>query len=239
MYKEHSTFKIEKTKEQPLWRYMDFWKFLQLVNSSTLFFPVAELLGDQHEGRIPEKVYKIFLEDDEKKGRTNRLTQNYQFTLEKRLRPNTLISSWTASEHENFAMWKMYAKEKLGIAIKTDFEGLKNAFQQYENDIFIGEVFYYNNQNPKYELGNMFYSFLVKHEYYRFENEVRCISSLKKEEEHLNFKNIPVDLNSLIKEVYISKFAENIGLRNILEKIKKEKALKFNISISGVNDNWI
>jgi hypothetical protein len=87
----------------------------------------------------------------------------------------------------------------------------------------------------------MYTSFLVKHNYYQFENEVRCISSLKKEdtERGINFKNIPVDLNSLIQEIYISKFAQEIGLEEIINKIKKDKGLDFNIVVSGVNDNWI
>jgi hypothetical protein len=198
------------------------------------------MLGDQHEGRIPSRIRELMIENDSKMGRTNNFALNYIGHLE-RLRPSTLISSWTASEHENFAMWKMYAKEKLGVAIKTDFEGLKNSFQSYEDDVFIGEVNYYNSENPRYELGNMYTSFLVKHNYYQFENEVRCISSLKKEdtERGINFKNIPVDLNSLIQEIYISKFAQEIGLEEIINKIKKDKGLDFNIVVSGVNDNWI
>ncbi|MDR6969189.1 hypothetical protein J2X31_003216 [Flavobacterium arsenatis] len=120
MYREHPNFFIDKTKNLPLWRYMEFWKFLDLLESSELHFSVVSKLGDQHEGKIPEKIFKLMIEQDEKKGRKNNFAQNYKDYLEKSLREKVLINSWIASEKESFAMWKMYAQEKLGIAVKTN-----------------------------------------------------------------------------------------------------------------------
>ncbi len=65
MYTEHANFIIDKTKNLPLWRYLDFWKFLSLMHSSKLYFPIVEILGDQHEGRIPEKIFKMMFKYDE------------------------------------------------------------------------------------------------------------------------------------------------------------------------------
>jgi hypothetical protein len=60
MYHEHNhEFIVEKTKNIPYWRYMDFWKFLNLINTSKLFFPNIEMLGDQNEGKIPEKIFNM------------------------------------------------------------------------------------------------------------------------------------------------------------------------------------
>lgn len=238
MYKEHPEFIINKTKDMPYWRYMDFWKFLNLINTSEIFFPNVEMLGDQHEGKIPEKIYKMMLEDDKKNGRKNNSTQNYKGFVENNLRKKTLILSWNANKTESFAMWKMYAKDKLGIAIKSNFERLKKTFQNCEENIYIGEVRYYDDEKPTYRTGNTFYTFLTKHNYYEFETEVRCITEVNNED-NLTFKNIKVDLNDLIDEVYISPFANETGLGEIIEFLKQKNNLKFKISVSGVNDKWI
>lgn len=238
MYTEHPEFYIEKTKDLPLWRYMDFWKFLQLINNSTLFFPNIEMMGDQTEGKIPQKIYKMMLEDDERNGRKNNFAKNYKEFVEKKLREKTLILSWNANKNESFAFWKMYAKEKLGIAIKTNIDRLKNSFKVAEENIYIGEVRYYDDENPKYKTGNTFYTFLTKNNYYEFESEVRCITSILKDDEKTT-KNIKVDLNELIEDVYISPFAEKSGLIELIEFLKEKNKLNFNIRISGVNDTWI
>lgn len=237
MHKEHPQFIVDKTKNTPYWRYMDLWKFLHLINSSEMFFPNVEMLGDQHEGRIPEKIFKMMVEKDEKDGITHKAAENYKRMTES-LRKKTLIVSWNANRTESFAMWKMYAKEKLGIAIKTNFERLKKAFENCEEDIYIGEVRYYDDENPSYRIGNTFYTFMTKHNYYEFETEVRCLTEIAHEDESL-FKNIKVDLNELIEEVYISPFAFETGLDGIIEFLKKKNNLSFKISVSGVNDTWI
>lgn len=238
MYTEHPEFIIEKTKDLPLWRYMDLWKFLKLINTSEIFFPNVEMMGDQHEGKIPQKVYEWMLQEDEKLGRKNNFAQNYKGFIENRLRKKTLILSWNANQNESFALWKMYAKEKLGIAIKTNFERLKKSFKNADENIYIGEVRYYDNNKPAYKIGNTFYTFLTKNNYYEFEAEVRCITEISNDETTTT-KNVKVDLNELIEEVYISPFAEKTGLTEIIEFLKEKYNLNFKISISGVNDTWI
>ncbi len=237
MYKEHTEFIIDKTKDTPYWRYMDLWKFLKLINTSEIFFPNVEMLGDQNEGKIPDKVYKMLLEDEEIYGSIKHV-KDYKGFIEKNLRKKFLILSWNANKTESFAMWKMYAKDKLGIAIKSNFERLKKTFDSCEESIYIGEVRYYNDEKPTYRTRNTFYTFLTKHNYYEFETEVRCITVIDNDD-NSTFKNIKVDLNDLIDEIYISPFASETGLGEIIEFLKQKNNLNFKISISGVNDKWI
>ena len=238
MYIEHPEFIIERAKDLPLWRYMDFWKFLKLINSSELYFPNVEMMGDQHEGKIPQKIFDLMLKEDELLGRKNKFAQNYKEFIENRLRKKTLILSWNANSTESFAFWKMYAKEKLGIAIKTNLDRLKNSVKDAEENIYIGEVRYYDDNKPTYRTGNTFYTFLTKNNYYEFESEVRCIAQIENDDTATS-KNIKVDLDELIEEVYISPFAEKSGLLEIIEFLREKNNLGFKICISGVNDTWI
>jgi hypothetical protein len=66
MYIAHPVFRESESLKKPIWRYMDFWKFLNLLESKALFFSNSENLGDNFEGRIPSFVLeKIKLKDKE------------------------------------------------------------------------------------------------------------------------------------------------------------------------------
>lgn len=238
MYKEHSEFIINEDNNTSLWRYMEFWKFLNLLNSSELHFSYVNDLGDQHEGRIPSEILELLRKDLYENSPEG--LDGYVYTLEN-LRSKTLVCCWSKKESESFALWKMYAKDKLGIAIKTSFNGLCNCFNNAYEDIYIGEVQYYSPKYPNYRLGNTFSSFLVKHNYYEYEMEVRCITEKEaKYESRKNHNRIKVILSDLIEEVYVSPFAYNqTDLISIIEYLKEKYSLKFQIKISGVNDHWL
>ena len=51
MYKEHPDFKTPP-QEALLWRYLDFTKFVALLDASALFFVRADKLGDPFEGTL-------------------------------------------------------------------------------------------------------------------------------------------------------------------------------------------
>ncbi|MFP8490014.1 hypothetical protein ACKGJO_13075 [Gracilimonas sp. Q87] len=216
---------------------MDLWKFLKIINTSTLFFSSIEMLGDQLEGKIPDTVYKLMKEHDKRQGRDDNFVDVFKEFMEDYPRNQTLISSWTAAEHESFALWKMYAKDKLGVAIKTDLEHLKRSFSSAKEEIFIGEVQYFDKNNPVYGFGQ-FSTLLTKHIYYNFEQEVRCLTRIG-DDENLRFKNINVNLNELLEEVYLSPFAIEYGLQEIIEFLKEKHQLKFKIKKSEINDTWL
>jgi len=233
MYREHKFFIIDNTKSLPLWRYMTFYKFIDIMYSSTLYFPNCTILGDQKEGTIPKEIFEMMKEREGFKQATA-----YKKFIENVLRKKTLILSWSAIKHESFALWKLYSKDKFGIALKTNFERLKNSFNEVEDNIYIGEVFYYDKEKPFFTTENTFYTFLNKNIFYKFENEVRCIIEVPNVEQN-NSKKIKVDLNQLIEEIYISPKAEDVGYLKIIENLKEEKKLDFKIKISDIDDEWL
>lgn len=238
MYTEDKDINSNNLGNIPLWRYMDLWKFLKIINSSSLFFPSVSLLGDQQEGKIPNRVFELMKEHENNNGRSDNFVEVYREFVENYSINSTLVLSWNAAENESFALWKMYAKDKLGIAIKTNFEKLKMAFKDTPEKIYIGEVKYYDNEKPEYDVVS-FSTLLTKHIYYSFEREVRCLTRLEDNEKNINFKNIKVDLNELIEDVYLSPFAFESGLHEIIEHLKEKHKLQFNIKMSGINDSWL
>ena len=235
MYKQHDVFKIEKSTNKSIWRYMDFWKFLNLLDTKSLHFSNSESMGDNYEGRIPQFILQRLLKEDQENGSEQNKTLNDY--LERELRKTTLISSWCYSNNESFAMWKMYAKDKMGIAIESNFECLKNSFISSDRNVYIGEINYINENKYYYEIGNLFYPFLTKLDFYSFENEVRCITVTKEGEEKSN-KLVEIDLNILIKKIHISPSAKP-ELKMLLEILKEKYNLNFEIVYSKINDNWL
>lgn len=235
MYKEHPTFEISKSIEKPIWKYMDFWKFLNLLETSSLYFSDSENLGDNFEGRIPKAVLKLMFEEDKRLGSTNNAEING--FLEETLRKETLISSWTYHQKESFAMWKMYAKDKMGIAIQTNLDSLKRAFKKTDRSIYVGEIQYFDESKFRFSTTNLYYPFLVKLEYYSFEKEIRCITSCTNEETKEG-KLVKIDLNELIKTIYISPNSKP-EFKKMVELLRKDYNLNFNIKFSEVNDSWL
>lgn len=234
MYVEHPVFKESKSQKMPIWRYMDFWKFLNLIETKALYFSNSENLGDNFEGRIPLFILEKIKLKDKETGSESEDIINY---LENICRKTFLISSWSYSERESFALWKMYAKNKSGVAIETDLSALKNSFTVTSKSVYIGEINYIHEKKYFFDLSNLFYPFITKRDYYSFENEIRCITV--NEEYEINRENlIDVDLNILIKKIHISPNSKPEFFK-LIELIKKEYKLNFEICYSKINDSWL
>jgi len=237
MYIDHKELSTDRTKNLPLWRYMDLWKFLQLIDSAKLYFPNIQLLGDQNEGKMPNVVYEYMKEHELQNGRNDSFIEVYREFFDSNTRKSGLVSSWTASKTESFALWKMYAKDKLGVAIKTDINRLKRSFHKTSEEIYIGEVKYFDEEKIEYGFGH-FSNYILKSRYYEFESEVRCIAK-HKDGDYSTYKSIDVDLNELIDEVFVSPFAQETGLIEIIDHLRTKHGLNFKTKISGINDKWL
>ena len=93
-----------------LWRYMDFTKFVSLLEKRALFFARADQLGDPFEGAIPINNIKSRYTSLKPKLSAKEILMYEHLRIE--LRRLTLISCWHESNHESEAMWKIYSSAK-------------------------------------------------------------------------------------------------------------------------------
>lgn len=182
MYKEHPVFETPEDS-QKIWRYMDFTKFLDILDRSELFFPRADKLGDPFEGSLPkssieernltlEKTYrpeffKYIVPKEEAPKALSRATKN--------LRKSYAISCWSMSEEESAALWQLYRSSQGGVAIQTTVGRLKKSFEREKRDIYIGEVKYINYVRDSIPINNALYPFLYKRESFKHEQELRAV----------------------------------------------------------------
>lgn len=160
------TFRPPKPSTK-FWRYMDFTKFVSMLEKDKLFFAFASKMRDSFEGgysrgnqELRERVYKAL--------------GPYEITAEetKRRRENTALSCWHANEHESAAMWQLYSSANESICIQTTFMQLRNCMPK---GVDIGEVQYIDYETEWVPERHPVLPFLYKRISFEHEREYRAV----------------------------------------------------------------
>ena len=212
MYKEHPVFEKPENESAKVWRYIDFTKFVSLLDKSALFFTRADRLGDPFEGSYSRANIKLRPEVYKGKIPPNALENFSQFT--KIFIKNTAINCWHLSEYESAAMWKLYLKSNDGIAIQSTFDLLKTSLKDENHSVFIGKVKYIDFEKDWMPEGNTLYPFVHKRKSFEHEKELRgVIQELRyKKNGGLDWSKplfddgiyVQVDLGVLIDKIYLA-----------------------------------
>lgn len=229
-----------------LWRYMDLAKFISMMKGSNLYFSSPENFEDLYEGAHGELRNKLawdnFYMSYAKtaiitapdncwhKIDKDQLEENAKRIVEQISNPRSrgvFISCWYHSEFESEAMWKMYSiNVKNAIAIQTTYGALQ---QQLKKKATIKPIRYIDYSNgfvgPNEE-------YWCKRKSFEYENEVRAIIYDLNSKDCFGIEK-KVDLNMLIKNVYISPYAPN-WFHDIVVDLIKRYEYTFSISKSNM-----
>ncbi|WP_428024529.1 hypothetical protein [Arcobacter sp.] len=205
-----------------IWRYMNHSKLQRMINDSSIYFANANILTDKYEVSIPASTYKNQKKLLEKSGFKGRELEEelFRFYWETNPMKNlVLINCWSVNPFESYALWKIYlGGEKNGIAIKSTVSKLRKAIEKgkdnYPEDFFISKVKYKKHLNSD-ELSR-FTVISTKKPFYDFEKELRIfILNYPRSEGGTNppydlskGRNVRVDLDILVHEIYISPFSD-------------------------------
>lgn len=159
--------------EVRVWRYMDFAKYVSILDTSCLYFARSDRLGDPFEGSYPRsnvadrsRRYQDVPEAD----RVDRLADISG--LLKWMREWTYVSCWHMNEHESAAMWKLYAKSNEAVAIVSSYDRLAECLP---NSVSIGAVKYIDYELERLpEEGKLLHSFMHKRRSFEHEHEARA-----------------------------------------------------------------
>ena len=219
-----------------LWRYMDLAKLLALVGNRSLFFSSIENLGDPFEGQWSHRTFEIIHGRDELwveeedgcavvRNRTtgerevfpmaegesaDEAIVRWSRVLRGRRSP-TYVNCWYREEEESEAMWRLFAGERYGVAVRTTAEGLVGSFTERLPD-YLGCVTYlaYDKEAmPVSDLPPVFY----KRKAFEYEHEVRAVAAPSRrrdeagESEWKDGIEYPVDPESLIQEIVVSPYS--------------------------------
>jgi len=209
--------------EQPsddtvIWRYMDLWKFRDLLHRSSLFFPQLKEMEDKWDG-----ILRSFDPTDSK------FLKRYKATIFANspigYRSTTVISCWHMNDYESAGMWEAYVTSKKGVAVKTTVGNLKKSLLTGPIvALEYGKVKYIKDNEPPPDRIDWKIAFF-KRIYYEFEREFRItgVVVLPEEAEKIGGVLVPIqNLNTLIKGVVIRadapQWLDAEFVKNLLEK---------------------
>ena len=166
---EHPVFVPPSNINVKIWRYMDFTKFVSMLETSGLFFSRADKLGDPFEGSLPKSSG---LERDEYDAAHT--DGAYQVRLFRALRKWTMMSCWHMNEHESAAMWRLYAKSNEAIAVCSTYQKLRDCLDQR---FYVGVVNYidYDHDRLPTTPRNVLFPFVHKRLSFKHEDELRAV----------------------------------------------------------------
>ncbi len=240
MYKEHNVFETPP-HDVVLWRYLDFTKFVSLLELHALFFARADRLGDPFEGSYSKA--NIELRPELYKGRIPDDTFKQLAKFSKELPRFTLISCWHESTHESAAMWRLYSRETDGIAIKTNSASFTKSFT-CDEDIYIGRVKYVDYETDFIPEGQTFYPYLHKRKSFEHEREVRAMTrTIPLKDGKLDVsqdicetgKYYPIDVFLLVNEVVVAPYAPDWFLE-LVHSVAARYDLKASVTKSALAD---
>ena len=228
MYEQHMGFNTPPA-EATLWRYMDFTKFVSLLDRRSLFFCRADKLDDRFEASLSQATYDAMYRGE--RPETVEVWRR-KAPLIDFLRGMRMVNCWHRSDYESDAMWKIYTGQNEGLAIKTDFASLAASFNGDE-PIYIGEVTYidYNIDVIPDEL--LLKPLLYKRNHFEHEREVRVvkdpqdISNLPAKGEYS-----PVDVSLLIQDVIVSPLSPD-WFTELVQSVADKYALQVNVKPSA------
>lgn len=229
MYTEHPSI-LTPEPNLVIWRYMDLWKLLDILDYNRLYLTQVIQFEDQLEGRL--NYHRI---DSLSKDHIFNLIDN--FSKETLIREN-YIQCWTAEKTETYHMWKVYSDYRSAVAIKTTIADLKNSLIDEEQDVYIGQIEYINPQNNYFFRSNAFQLFFEKRMYFSFENEVRILTvktaansdEINKLPDHVFIK---VNPKILIKEIKLAPLASE-SFKTLVELKLKNLNLDIPVTFSEI-----
>ncbi len=245
---------IEKPKDEnaKIWRYLDFTKFISILDRKVLFFVRADRLSDKFEGSysFPKDIVSLI-----KKISPHDFKEWFRL-LPKYTSEFMYVNCWCLGKYESSAMWKLYLKSDEGIAIQSTYKRLSECFNKnsaYKEGIEIGKIKYIEYGKDLIP-PNMYLSFLYKRKSFEHEKELRAIITLisdeqieepkdkknKKPENDLTSSGIyiPIDLDILIEKIYVSPTSEK-WFKDLVESIVKKYKLKMVVKQSDLSKDPI
>jgi hypothetical protein len=224
MRERHPVFDADVQPGATVRRYFDLPKFLALLQSKSLYFTRANLLGDPLEGSFTRarEADRQRLLANPPDGKTREyllrvFEHNASVFAEDRW--CTYISCWHLGDHESMAMWRGYGGGSYGIAVRSTFGTLDAVLPPTAGDfpmsnIYLGRVRYVDHSSETTRLqeeANSYAPFVCKSLAYQHEAEVRAVfMDVRWHRRHdaPAGELIPVDLSMLIHGITVSPLAD-------------------------------
>lgn len=227
---------------------MPFIYLISMLDKKGIFFPRGNLLGDPFEGSVTKinkrAEYYFFTE----KFMKDTPKEHVQITLDAMAKNRqdfvrqNFISCWHMNEHESAAMWEIYGKFEVSIALKSTYQRLSDSLPK---EAHIGVVNYIDYASGIIDAKNSFNFIMNKMKSFEHERELRAViwekgSSFIGSGQESGLW-IDVELGDLIEGIYISPKAPLWILdliKNVVSRYGFEGKLPVHQSLLGKDPIW-
>jgi hypothetical protein len=207
-----------------VWRYLEFWKLQDLIQSGELYLRRADKLDDEREGLPPSEYERVLslskYELNDIQERDHKIGSLAQF------RQSFYVNCRHLHIEETATMWGRYSKD--GVAIVSRYDLLKDVLNPLADRVMVGLIRYGSSHLVGWNVVRFVTS---KRAEYATEREVRAMLWLTDTGDgvnrHFDLHNRPherpiydppttlpegirrrIDVSSLIQEVVLSPFAQ-------------------------------
>lgn len=241
MYSSHELFK-PPSSDAVLWRYLNFTKFVSLLEKRALFFSRVDMLGDPFEGSFSTVNVKL---------RPSIYPKDFQeysdgiYDYFRQLRSSTMVNCWHENAYESAAMWKIYSKDNEGVAVKTNFSSFCECFSVDDSEnVYIGRVQYVDYKKEFIPEGNTLAPFIYKRKSFEYEHEVRALvqgnAATTKDKQEFSQKYsqgglyVNVNISTLIHEIVVAPDAKPWFL-DLVKSVANQYNLKERVRTSDLD----
>jgi len=244
---EHPIFEKSADPDALVWRYMDFTKFVDILDTKSVFFARSDEFEDRFEGSYPQINVTARAQKLREQGAPPVISQLERY-LSKEIRRYVALNCWHMNSHESAAMWRLYLKSNEGIAIQSTYRQLIASFQDCEETIHVGLVKYIDYEQDRIPEKNERYlldPFVYKRKSFSHENEIRAVlvrypPSVDGKPDKPDFSketivggiNVPVNLERLISRVCVAP-----GSPPWLKRLVESVARKYGINSPVIQSN--
>ncbi len=216
-----------KDLNQKIWRYMDFTKFISMLEERALYFSCIAILNDQFEGSISElnKLLRPLINK-------NKNPEEIPIHI-KELRNEVAVNCWHSGDYESAAMWELYSKSDESVCLQSTYKKLKSSLS---NNIDVGIVQYIDYKKEYIPEHDPYLVFLYKRKSFEHEREIRGLIKKLDTSNKGKGKFVKINLDMLIENVYISPSSPT-WFYELVKKTLKRYNLSKNIIHSSLADD--
>ena len=224
--KEPLVFKPPEDVNQKIWRYLDFTKFVSLLETESLYFSNIDSLNDPFEGSF-SKINEVFRPLIHK---SEELTPEMITEKVKELRKTVYVNCWHMNDYESAAMWELYSKSNEAVCIQSSYESYQ---AEMAGRADVGVIQYINYDVEYIPEHDPYLAFLYKRKSFEHEHEIRGL--LRRECGFGLGLEIPVDVAALVHRVYVSPSAPKWFFK-LVEKMVKRYGYSFEVCQSSLSE---
>ena len=188
MFEEHPTFVAPENHRGKIWRYMDFTKFVSLLDKQALFFARLDKLDDPFEGSCPRMNVEARPAQIESwlggnpeghdgcnvREKAAAVSRGFSFWYQVQRRWIG-VNCWHLGERESAAMWRLYLKSNEGIAVQSTYCRLRDALARASETVWIGRVRYLDYDEEMIWESNGLAPIVCKRRSFQHEKELRAV----------------------------------------------------------------